>query len=208
VVADALEASGTSARFLGILTLGLGVALVASAQPGTPGSNLSPTIAAVKKLADSVDRPDVARQAKKLVDELDACEVSRVFVLTRPRRGGGLGIGSAVKAGHKDSIEDLVRDWSGPRPPTKEELQTHQDDLLRVARVVQAMAELAPFRRDIYVPANNEKMAAGWRQVSAEFKTVSRALREAIEKSDQAETRRAAVQLQQTCNNCHKLVGR
>ena len=65
---------------------------------------------------ETLDRHGLGRRAKKIVDELDACEVSRVFTLKRPRRGG-VGIGSAVKAGHKDSIEDLVRDWSGPRPP-------------------------------------------------------------------------------------------
>ncbi len=196
----------TRARFLGILAIGLGAALSASAQPGTPERNLSPTVAAVLKLSERLDRADVTLQAKKIVDEFDGCEVSRVFTLKKPRRGG-VGIGSAVKAGHKDSIEDLVRDWSGPRPPTKEELQTHQKDLLQVSRVLQAMAELAPFRRDIYVPKNNEKMAEDWRQVSAEFKTVTRALRDAIKKTEPAKTRQAAVQLQRTCSSCHKLVG-
>jgi hypothetical protein len=197
----------TLTRFLGIWALGLGVALAASAQPETLGKNLSPTVAAVQKLADSVDQADVTVRAKKIVDDLDACEVSRVFTVTRPRRGG-VGIGSAVQAGHKDSIEDLVRDWSGPRPPTKDELQTHQKDLLQVARVLQAMAELAPFRKEIYVPANNEKMAKDWRKVSAEFKTVSRDLRDAIDKTDEVQTRRVAVRLQRTCNTCHQLVGR
>jgi hypothetical protein len=196
----------TPVRSLGALALGLGVALAGSAQPGAPEGGLSPTVAAVQKLADGVDRADVALQAKKIVEELDGCEVSRVFTLRRPRRGG-VGIGSAVKAGHRDSIDDLVRDWSGPRPPTKEELQAHRKDLLRVARVLQAMAELAPFRREIYVPKNDERRAADWRQVSAEFKTVSRALRDAIEKTDPAETHRVAVRLRRTCGACHKLVG-
>jgi hypothetical protein len=197
----------TLGRFLGILALGLGVALAASAEPRPPERSLSPTVAAVKTLADNLDRADVALQAKKIVDELDACEVSRVFALTRPRRGG-VGIGSAVKAGHKDSIEDLIRDWSGARPPTKEELQTHQKDLLQVARVLQAMAEVAPFRVAIYVPENNANMAKDWRKVSAEFRMVTRALRDAIEKTDQAATRQVAVRLQRTCGACHSLVGR
>jgi hypothetical protein len=196
----------TLARFLGMFALGLGMALAASAQPGTPERDLSPTVAAVQKLADSLDRADVTVQAKKIVDEFDGCEVSRVFTLKRPRRGG-VGIGSAVKAGHKNSIEDLVRDWSGPKPPTKDELRTHQKDLLRVARVLQVMAELAPFRRDIYVPKNNEKIAEDWRQVSAEFKTVTRSLRDAIEKAEPAKTRQVAIRLQRTCSTCHKLVG-
>jgi hypothetical protein len=140
------------------------------------------------------------------VVEYDGCEISQVFTLKRPRRGG-LGIGSAVKAGHKDSIDDLVRGWSGPRPPTRDELETHQQDLLQVARVLQAMAELAPFRAQIYVPRDNKPMAESWQQVSAEFKVVTRALRDAIERTDPAETRRVAVRLQRTCSTCHKLIG-
>lgn len=196
----------TRARLLGILAVGLGLALAASAQTGTPETNFSPTIRAVLKLADSLDRDDVPIQAKRIVDELDACEVSRVFTLKRPRRGG-VGIGSAVQAGHKDSIEELVRDWSGAKPPTKAELQTHQADLLQMSRVLRAMAELAPYRQTIYMPPNNQKMAESWQQVCGEFKTVTRALHDAIEKTDQAETRQSAVQLQRTCTACHKLVG-
>src|SRR2546426_519113 len=82
---------------------------------------------------------------------------------------------------------------AGARPPTKEELQTHHKDLLRVARVLQAMAELAPFREHVYVSKNNEKKADAWRKVSAEFKTVTRAFRDAVESKEPAETRKAAV---------------
>lgn len=197
----------TLARALGILLLGTVAALTATAQPGTPERTLRPTPAAVLKLSNCLDRADVAVEAKRMVDELDACEMSQVFTLKRQRRGG-LGIGSAVKAGHKDSIEELVQDWAGPKPPTREELQTHQKDLLQAVRVMQAMAELAPYRSHIYLPRNNEKMAEEWRQVSAEFKTTSRALHDAIEKADPARTRQVAVQLQRTCYACHKLAGR
>jgi hypothetical protein len=190
-----------------IVALGLGLTVVASAQQGTPQRNLSPTVAAVQSLADSLNSGDVTSRAKKIVEEFDACEVSRVFSRTRTHRGG-VGIGSAVKAGHKDSIDDLVRDWSGSRPPTKEELETHQKDLLRVARVLQVMAEVAPFRRTIYVPENDKNAAEQWRQVCTEFKTVSRDLHWAIERAEPAETRKVAGRLQQTCNACHKLVGR
>jgi hypothetical protein len=195
------------ARVLGILALGACATLVASAQPGTPANNLGPTVAAVLKLADNLDRADVSAQAKKMVSDLDACEMSRVFGQKTPQRGG-VGIGSAVKAGHKDSIEELVQDWSGPKPPTREELKTHRKDLLRVARVMQAMAELAPHRFDLYRPLNNKKWDQDWRQVSAQFKTTSQALHDAIEKVDPAETRQVAVRMQQTCNACHQLARR
>src|SRR5262245_11497600 len=155
----------TPARFLAILALSLGVGLVADAQTGPPPRKINPTVAAVLKLADNLEREDVCLQAKKIVEEMDACAISQVFTLRRPR-GGGPGIGSAVKAGHKDSIEDLVRNWSGSRPPTREELQTHRKDLVQVARVLQAMAEVAPFRVNIYVPKENKQKVEAWRKVS------------------------------------------
>src|SRR5262249_3289178 len=151
------------------------------------------SVAAVLRLADNLDRPDLASQAKKVVEEGDPCDISLVFTRKRPRGGGGVGIGSAVKAGHQDRIDHLVKNRSGPRPPTSEELQAHHQDLLRVARVVQAMAELAPFREKFYVSKTNEKKAAEWRKVSAEFKTVARAFRDAIESKEPTETRKAAV---------------
>ncbi len=89
----------TFIRVLGIVLLGSGATLVANAQQETKDKDLSPTVAAVLKLAHCLDRPDVAVEAKRMVQELDACEMSRVFSVKRPRRGG-VGIGSAVKAGH------------------------------------------------------------------------------------------------------------
>jgi hypothetical protein len=198
----------TPTRVLGLITFGLGVGLVAHAQPGTPERKINPTVAEVLKLADCLERPDVSVRAKKIVDDPDnACDISLVFRRTRPR-GGGVGIGSAVKAGHQNSIDDLIRDWSGRRPPTKDELHTHQKDLLQVARVLQAMAELAPFRVHIYVPRNDQQKAAEWQKVSADFKAITRALREAIDQRDPAETRNVAIRLQRTCDACHQLAGR
>jgi hypothetical protein len=69
------------------------------------------------------------------------------------------------------------------------------------------MAELAPHRLPNYVPPNEEKKAEEWRKVSAEFKAVTRDLRDAVEKTEPARTRQAAVRLQQTCAACHKLAG-
>ena len=192
----------TPSRVLGIVGLGLGLALYAAAQPAPKPPR--PAVAAILKLADDLDGKDVPLRARKIVEEHDSCSISQVFTLGQR---GGAGVGSAVKAGHKDSIEDLVRNWSGSRPPTREELQTHQKDLLRVARVVQAMAEVAPFRVVIYVPKEDKKKAEEWRKVSADFKVVARAFRDGIEKAAPAEARKAAVRLQRTCSSCHQLVG-
>jgi hypothetical protein len=184
-----------------VFALGI-VAVTLAAEP----VQHSPAVAAVLKLANNVDEPDVADKAKKIVDEIDPCGISRVFTIRRPR--GGVGIGSAVKAGHRDSIEDLVQDWAGSRPPTLQELQTHQKDLLQVTRVLQAMAELAPHRWPNYVPQKEKGHIEEWRKVSAEFKAVTRDLREAVTATEPAETRKAAVRLNQTCAACHKVAGR
>jgi hypothetical protein len=192
----------TPTRILGIVALGLGLVLVAAAQPAPKPPR--PAVAAILKLADDLEAKDVPLRARKIVEEHDSCSISQVFTLGQR---GGAGVGSAVKAGHKNSLEDLVRNWSGNRPPTREELDTHQKDLLRAARVLQTMAELAPFRLPhIGIPVN-EKRTEEWRKVSAEFKEVTRDLRDSIERTDPTEARKAAVRLQQTCNACHKVAG-
>jgi len=193
----------TSNRIGGALAIGLCMGLAVMAQQNTTDRKI-PVVAAIVKLADDVDGKDVPARAKKLVEEHDACDMPIVFTL---KKRGGAGIGSAVAAGHKDSIEDLVRNWSGKKPPTKEELETHQKDLVRMARVLQVMSELAPHRVYIYVPKNNEKRAGEWLKVSADFKEVTRALRDAIEKTEPDQTRKAAIKLQETCTACHKVAG-
>jgi hypothetical protein len=185
-----------------LLAVGIGLAMVTAVPQD---QQQMAAVAAIVKLADNLDRPDVAVQAKKIVTEFDSCDISSVFAMKRRTRG--LGIGSAVQAGHRDSINDLVIDWAGPRPPTLPELRAHQNDLLKVARVLQAMAELAPFRMPLSTPQQDQKKAKEWQTVSAEFKAVTQELRDSLEKIDPSGARKAAVRLHRTCNACHKLVG-
>src|SRR5262245_7603076 len=115
----------TSARFLGVVTLGLGLALVAAAQQAQPQKQeqqFRPAVAAILKLADNRNGDDVANHAKKIVDTYDSCDISQIFTARRNLRGGP-GIGSAVKAGHLDAISALVADWSGGKPPSEKELK-------------------------------------------------------------------------------------
>jgi squalene-hopene/tetraprenyl-beta-curcumene cyclase len=195
--------TGVGTRDLYVQNLGTAFSLLAL-KTCESGQLKNPTVAAVVRLSDELDRPDVSARAKHLVDTLDICDVPLVFL---QKRRGGPGIGSAVQAGHKDSIDDLVNDWSGARPPTWRELQTHQQDLLQVARILQAMAELAPHRVHIYVSKKDEPRTRDWLRIAGEFKTVTRAFRHAIEEADPTVTRKAAVNLQKTCAACHTLVG-
>lgn len=193
----------TPSRFLGAVALGLGLALAAAAQQG-PQTERYPGVAAILKLADNLDAKDVAAQAQKIVKEFDSCDISQVFTLSKR---GGAGIGSAATDGFRDSIDDLVRKWAGARPPTEKQLKAHKTDLLKAARVLQAMAELAPYRMPLLIPKSNEKKLEQSREVVKDFRAVTRQLRDAIDKTDAVETRKAAVRLDKTCNACHILVG-
>lgn len=197
----------TPARFLGLVILGLSVGLFALAEPPPRERPVRSGVAAILKLAENLEGKSVSLQARSIVQEYeDTCQISVVFSM---KRLGGVGIGSAVQAGHKDSIEHLVRDWSGAKPPTREELQTHQKDLLRVARVLKAMAELAPHRMFLMSPRDSKgkaQTAEDWRQMTRDFKESTRDLHDAVEDRAPASAREAAVRLQQTCYTCHKLV--
>jgi squalene-hopene/tetraprenyl-beta-curcumene cyclase len=194
--------TGVGSRDLYVQNLGTAFSLLALKACET--SPLNPTVAAVVRLSNELDRPNLSLHAKHLVDMLEICDVPLVF---RSRKRGGPGIGSAVEAGHKDSIDDLVADWSGARPPTRIELERHQKDLLQVARILQAMAELAPHRVHIYVAKENQTKTGAWLKIAADFKVVTREFRQAIEDADLSLTRKVAVNLQKTCTACHTLVG-
>src|SRR5262245_47277395 len=191
----------TTARSLAALALGLAAALVAGAQPTV---RKIPVVIEIVKLADTLEQGNVSARGKKIIDTFDACDMPMIF---RLKERGGAGIGSAAQAGHKNSIDDLVRDWAGRKPPTQKELDAHQMDLVRTARVLQTLAELAPHRVEIYVPKTDAKRTAAWFQASANFKTVTGEFRDALEKADLAKTRVTAVKLQKACAGCHQVVG-
>jgi hypothetical protein len=190
--------------FLAATALVFAVALCGRAQPDVTKRPHGPAVIEILKLAEQLEAKDVAARAKTLVETHDSCDISQVFTL---RRGGGAGIGSAAEAGHRDSIHHLVHDWAGAKPPTQAELKAHQKDLQRTARVLQAMAELAPYRLGQFGPMMKKKLEPEWGRVSAQFKSVTREFREAIGTMDPKETRRAVVNLQKTCAACHLLVG-
>lgn len=191
----------TTARSLAALALGLAAALVAGAQPTV---RKIPVVIEIVKLADTLEQGNVSARGKKIIDTFDACDMPMIF---RLKERGGAGIGSAAQAGHKNSIDDLVRDWAGRKPPTQKELDAHRMDLVRTARVLQTLAEMAPHRVDIYIPKNDEKRKEQWFKVAADFKVVTGEFREALEQADVTRTRNIAVKLHKTCMACHQVVG-
>src|SRR5262249_35110301 len=96
----------------------------------------------------------------------------------------------------------LVPELAKKTTLTEDHLTQNQADYLRVAKALQAMAELAPFRGAEFI-GKNEKKAKAWADVSAEFKKNTAAFRQAIEESDPKRVRLPAAALNQTCTNCH-----
>ena len=189
------------ARWLVVGVIGLGLAYPVlradppAVEPKTPRQKAQ---AAIVKLSENLNAPDVATQAEKIVRENDSCDISSIFKL---RERGGLGIGKAVEAGHRDGIEMVVADLAKKKTTTEGQLETYQDDYVRVAKILQAMAELAPYRGEQLVGSS----AVKWGVVSATFKEQTAAFRQALEEKDPKKVRSTAVKLRQTCCDCHEL---
>ena len=158
-------------------------------------------VAAITELSEHVKDRDVAERAKKIVDEHDSCNISNFF---RLKRVGGFGIGKLAKADNQNSVESLVLQLTRRKDMTEQELDEKQADYVRVAKGLQAMAALAPFRGPEFT-RNVEMREKAWADVSVEFKKVTADFRRAIEERDPKKLRLEATRLNQTCNNCHVL---
>jgi hypothetical protein len=188
-------------RWLAAGVGGLGLAwgvLLAEPLPDDPTKQ---TQAEIVILSDNLEAKDVGRRAKQIVQHHTSCDISSVFV---PQRYGGLGIGKATEANHSDSIDRLVRDFARRKTTTETELEQFRDDYVRVAKVIQAMAELAPYRGAPFTRGNPERTKA-WEEVSAHFKAKTAAFRRAVEDTDPKRVRTTARSLEQTCSACHAL---
>jgi hypothetical protein len=184
---------------VGLAGLGLGWGVLLAEPP--PDDPTKQAQAAILRLSDNLDAQDVSERARLIVRRHTSCDISSVFV---PQRLGGLGIGKATEANHPDSIDRLVRDFARRKTTTEAELERYRDDYVRVAKVMQAMAELAPYRGAPFTRGNPER-AQAWEDVSAEFKQKTAAFRRAVEQADPKQVRLTARSLEATCCACHVL---
>jgi hypothetical protein len=168
-----------------------------SAGQDTSKPNYTPAVKDIVALSQNLEARDVAERAARIVKEHDSCDISSIFRVA-PH---GPGIGELSKAGHRNSIEHLVRDYTRKAPPAAE-LEKYQHDLVRSAKILQAMAELAPYRGPLVTSPKN---LPEWAKVSAEFKVTTREFREALEAKDPERVRKAAVGLNNACCHCHEL---
>lgn len=185
----------------GVLTLGLGYCVLAAGPPPEEKDSRLKAQYAIVGLSNHLGDKDVPQWAKKIVEENDSCDISTIFALKRHR---GLGIGKATEMGINDSVNALIPALANRKTTTEADLEKHKDDLLRVAKAMQAMAELAPYRLPPHLQKNEQRVKE-WADVSADFKVKSAAFRKAVEETDPKQVRLTATGLHNACNNCHKV---
>jgi hypothetical protein len=184
---------------VGILGFGLGYGLLrADDPPPNPKQSAQSDIIA---LSQNLDAADVKDRAKQIVEKHDSCDISSIF---RPGPRFGPGIGKLTELGFRDSIDALTAALATRKTTTEAEIDKYQADFLRAAKILQAMAELAPYRGKVVV-ANYEKRKADWEKVAADFKSKTAEFRKAIEEKDPKRLRLAADSLRVTCNACHDI---
>lgn len=157
----------------------------------------------ILRLGDNLNAADVALRAERIVKSHDSEDISSVFKL---KRQGGLGIGKLTEVDAiPDGIGRLMQKLGNRKSITEAEIDKYSADYLRVAKVMQAMAELAPFRANEHVQ-KSAKLAAEWREVAKEFRTGATEFRKAVDEKDPKKLRLAAIAMQNTCCHCHGLL--
>ena len=194
-------------RILAVSVAALGLGISTFGQPATTTVDDKRVAAqsAILKLSDNLDAKDVAERAKQIVKEHASEDISSVFKI---RAKGGLGIGKLTEVTAKhDGIERLLLNLQRRRTITEAEIEKYADDYLRVAKVIQAMAELAPYRATERVQKDS-KLTKEWQEVTHEFKEGARTFRKAVDEKDPKRLRLAAEKMENTCCHCHDLADR
>ena len=181
----------------GLIALCMSWALM-SAEPADSRQHAQ---AAILELAEHLNDRDVADRARKIVKEHDSCDISTIFQL---KRRGGLGVGKLATSEMRDSVQLLIMQLANKKTNTEQHLEENQADYLRVAKVMQAMAQLAPFRGKEFT-RGNEKKEKEWADLSLDFQQKTAEFRAAIEDRDPKKVRLAAFALNNTCCHCHQL---
>jgi len=188
-------------RAMVLSVLGLGAAAAVSFADLPSDDPRVQVRAAIEDLSNHLNAKDVPNRAKKIVADFDSCDISTFFAA---KRGGGFGIGSLAKNQNQDSVPYLLIQLDRRKDITEKELDDKQADFARVAKGLQAMAQLAPFRGKPFT-RGNEKKEKAWADVSADFQAKSAAFRTAVEERDPKKVRLTAGALNQLCNACHIL---
>jgi hypothetical protein len=115
----------------------------------------------------------------------------------KPRERGGIGVGPKDKG---DGIE-IKLNALAKRALSKMAIGKEKDDLIKVGHINIALAKIA----DAYTPAKPKgaKGPKDWKKYVEEMEKSSKSLIDAAKAGDPAALKKAATELNNSCNSCH-----
>jgi hypothetical protein len=174
------------AMSIGMLTAASGLTADDDEQKATKEAQV-----ALIKLMDTMNNGGAAKdQAEAIHKKFD--DLKPVMNVFKPRAKGGLGVGPPSKG---DGIELKIISL-GKKVLAKGEASKQKDDLIKVAMVSKAVAEVA----DLYPP---KKDVDKWKKYDEEMRKGADELIQTAKSGDPKSIKNAANNLNASCTNCH-----
>jgi hypothetical protein len=158
---------------------------------------------ALKKLVEAIEagkEKDIPKLADELNKKTDLKHI--MWSAYKPREKGGLGVGAKPGTIRPDGIEAKIISMS-KKPLPANQLQKESEDLIKMAEVSKAIAEIA----DRNAPQKDEpkKPKADWKKFNDLQKKSSKELIDAVKAKDPDKVLDATKNLYSSCTNCHSV---
>ena len=158
---------------------------------------------ALKKLVEAIEagkEKDIPKLADELNKKTDLKHI--MWSAYKPRKKGGLGVGAKPGTIRPDGIEAKIISMS-KKPLPANQLQKESEDLIKMAEVSKAIAEIA----DRNAPQKDEpkKPKADWKKFNDLQKKSSKELIDAVKAKDPDKVLDATKNLYSSCTNCHSV---
>jgi hypothetical protein len=154
----------------------------------------------ILKIADLIAKGDNAKAQQEAKAVAKNTEVEDIMHLFRPRKKKGIGVGEKEGAITPDGIEQLILSV-GRDEPSRAMVTKDAKALERVGYVSAAIGEFAiakPPEKDV-----GEKKVSKWLQWSKEMRDAAVAFAKSAKTQSPAAVHKAAMKLNDSCNNCH-----
>jgi hypothetical protein len=154
----------------------------------------------ILKIADLIEKGDDAKAKQEAKVLAKNTELEDVMHLFRPRKKKGIGVGEKAGAITPDGIEQLILAL-GRDEPSQAMVTKDAKALQRVGYVSAAIGEFAtakPPEKDM-----GEKKVSKWLQWSKEMREAAVAFARSVNTKSPAAVHKAAMKLNDSCNNCH-----
>jgi hypothetical protein len=154
---------------------------------------------AVLRMADLVERKDfmaLKQQADGVAKSIEGLD--DVMNLLKLRSRGGLGIGDTPGAVAPDGMEAKVVNMA-KRPLAPAQLAKESKDLVRLAYVNAAIAQISEARTDV----DGKMDPKAWQKWSIDMRQSAIELADAAQAMDPARVKAAAKKMNTSCTDCH-----